>query len=280
MNSNKIITETKRIILDSYYRYSGTNNNPRFIFPSSGVKGKVAYINSISIPHTFYNISFGSSLVWTDASSSVHAVNIPVGDYSINELLTEIQTQMNADTTDNNTYSVSLNQITNKVVISSTGGNFILNADTSPRPGDLRDILGFRTSEETDQDFLGDKPRFVSSLSGASTYTAIDTFFIGKRNLYIGSNLLSNVRGYNSVVLDTGNLGNGAGPILQRKDIFTYIPLNTYFGETINWNAGNEAVKLALSNNITDLEFAIYDEYFREVDLNGRSWTIELVFQG
>jgi hypothetical protein len=269
--------KSQRVILDSYFRYSGTNDKPKFSIPENGIKAGTVYVNSISIPHTFYN-AVNWRFNWVDSNSTTHQLVIPDGDYTLDEIIRLIEDFMNSSTTDGSTYSVVLDTNTHRITISNGGGgNFGLNNNT----GFVLTRLGFNFLPETDTSQGGDIVRGMANLAGSNSYTAIDTYYISKRNLYIGSSLLANTKNYESLTIASFRSGSSlTGAFSRRKDIFTSIPVNSNYGDIIVWKAGNDVVRHCLSNNITEIEFAIYDEFFNRISLNGRSWVIELVFEG
>lgn len=271
---------TQLVILDSTYRYSGTNNNPRYNLPDVGVKGRRVYVNTVGLPHSFYNItSNNNNLYWIDSLTASLTSTIPVGNYSISELLTELGTQMTADATDGLTYSASRDTKTNKVTITNSGPtNFALNTNSSTLNG-IRTMLGFYANGESNQDTYGDYARLYigGNLSGASSYTAVDSYYIAQRSVFIRSNLTRKAQNYESTTLTYNNIKNSVET--GRKDYLIYLPVTTDFGDMMEWKVGNDPVKLDLNSNVTELTFELVDEDNNQIDLNGRSWTIEIVFE-
>lgn len=262
----------QRFIFDSFLRYSGSNNKPRFIIPNTGIKAKHCYINNISIPHTFYNINSNNNTVtWVDASAAAQTSVIPVGNYSLSEILTELGTQMTADTSDGLTYTATVNSKTSKTTITNSGPSvFSFTYNASVGCPCFLTLLGF-FEVESEQQFLGDYNR-IAALTGASSYTSNSSYFVSIRNIYIKSNLARQAVNYNSFSYTYRNSGI--------NDIIANIPVTSSYGDLLTQEAPNHIIKYDIKNsNITELEFELVsDDSYKTIDLNGRAWTIEVIF--
>lgn len=280
-----------KYILDSSKRFRGTNQQPVFNLPNSGINANSCYVNMANIPHSFYNISVAQNnnvINWTDNSSSANVSTIPNGNYTIDTLLTEIGTQMSADTTDGFTYSATKNDTTNKITITHDGGanNFSIEWDTGistsyNQPSyNLAKILGFTGTEQI-EDFFGDNNN-INVLSGASSFTGNNVYWLGfPKNLYIKCNIAKKSRQYESSAYTNEPDATG-GFVLNSglNDILLVVPVNTNPGDNIIWRplSGPELIELDPRSNITQVSFTILDDNYNVVALNGISWIIELVF--
>ncbi len=112
-----------------------------------------ARIENIRIPISFYNINSNfDTFGWTGSATGVVTFNITNGNYTIDELIAEVQVQMNL--LDTNTYTITYDEITQKVNIASDGVE-----DLSTLVGDGWQTLGFDLSE---------------TITGASNVTGVD----------------------------------------------------------------------------------------------------------
>ena len=276
MNGTQIYT------FDSSLRYTGTNNAPRFTIPNVGISADWCYISKISIPHTFYNItSSNNKLHWIDTASINITSTIPPGNYTIDELLSELSAQMTIDTTDGEVYTASRSQITHNVSISTSS---LVSFTIRYVAGDhnLLKLLGFYEVELAEGQFYGDSNR-IAALPAALVHTANNTYYSSIRNIYIKSDLSKQVSNFSS-----GTFGSAYDTSLStfytlqsKQDVIATLPVNTLYGSILEYSVENQPVKLYLKNatKITSLSFQLfYDEDFTPLDLNGRSWTIELVF--
>ena len=273
--------ETTRLLLDSTYRARGTNEEPSFYIQENSVLSDRFYINSINIPHSFYNI-YGdyAKLYWSDTNGA-YVTTITSGDYTINNLMTTLATAMTTQVAlgTGAVYTITRDTTTHKITITNDIASVF--SLTSVNVISLRRLLGFADVAEDVGSTWGDIDRYNGSLTAQSSYTAIDTYYISKRIVYVSSDIIRNTNSYNSVFYKVDPVA-GTPPVLYtqgRKDIIASIPINTTFGETINWTIGNQAVRHKTVKQLTNIAFKLYDEYGNPINLNGRSWTIELVFE-
>ena len=98
-------------------------------------------IENVRIPISFYNINTNyDTFGWTGSATGVVTFDITNGNYTIDELITEVQVQMNL--LDTNTYTLIYDEITQKVNIASDGVE-----DVSVLIGDGWRTLGFDLTE-------------------------------------------------------------------------------------------------------------------------------------
>lgn len=274
------MVKTQRFIFDSSLRYAGSNNNPRFVIPNTGIKADSCYINQISIPHSFYNINnVNNEIHWTDSLAVDIMTSITPGNYTIDEYLALISSGMTSDATDGLTYTASKNSNTAKVTITNSGPtNFAFRYVTSQEcPPCFFVLLGFYELY-TDEQFFGDYNR-IASLTGQSSYTANANYYVSIRTIYIKSNLAKQAVNYFSSAfvnnLDNYYIGSG------KNDIIATIPVTTSFNDLIVQENPNKIVNFELNGyGITDLHFELVsDDNYEPIDLNGRSWTIEIIFE-
>lgn len=280
------MVKTQNIIFDSFYRTSGSNNKPTFTLPNVGIQAKGFYVNSVSIPHSFYNITqYNNILRWSNSTSTSTTSTIPIGNYSITELLTEIGTQMTATTNDGLIYTASRNTKTNKVTITNNGpSSFGLRIVSSLEQENLSFIfvlLGFSGADvDTYKQTLN--LQYLQQLYTGTSITALNSYFISTNNIYIKSNICNKSTSYNSDAsffkYDTAQ--DNYKWFRGLTDILLYIPITTNYGDRIIWNTGNNPTKISTESHITSITFELTDDNnFKQLDLNGRSWTIELVFE-
>jgi len=187
-----------KYILNSYHRYSGTNNNPTFTLDQP-VNAKSVYVNVVNIPHTFYNIEedINDRIVWqASVGTAINSSFIPGGNYTIDELLTEIGEQMTADAVgqDDLVYTATKSDITGKITITNaTTAIFTIIPNTEgfpihqdePAAGFLLYMLGF-----FEEPSFGTDVANVIELSGEGSYTGTSSYWLTPPNIYIESNLI------------------------------------------------------------------------------------------
>ena len=256
-------------VLDSKNRFTGTNAKPSFNLQHALSGYSQFTIKSIEVPYSFYNITSNNNVLnWTSNTPTATVSTIPIGNYNITDLLTEIATQMNADTDDGNTYTATRSTLTNKITIASSA-TFELNFDLSIN---LAKLLGFYPSDSssTIQPFNS-----VVELTAASTYTASNSYYISPRYINLHSSLTRDTDFYSKY--STTSLISTEG----RTNILQKISLNENgFGEQIVFRPFEEyKYHLRSTQNIQDITFELTDEYLNTIDLNGRSFSIEIIFE-
>lgn len=256
-----------RLILDSAQRHSGTSQNCSFVVPSPGIIGRAYEVVRLEIPHTFYNITAANNVInWTTNTPTATVTTIPVGDYSITALMSEIGTQMSADTDDGLIYSCSENTVTKKLTITNSGlSNFELNWGTTISERFAK-MLGFGgVSVNTD---IGVPA--VPVVTGAATYTGNNVYWVGlPKNLYLKSNIANKSDEPSAMVITPGG-GN--------TNIIHKIQVSTVFGESIIFEPNSVRINKLNNQPITHINFQLLDDNFEEIDLNGNEWGVELLF--
>lgn len=208
-----------------------------------------ARLENVKIPITFYNINLNFNTLNFDEFDGVttdnNTLTIPVGNYTISDLIVELATQLNTNTTDANTYVVSYNAITGKVNISFTGGSTTV---TILATSTLNPAIGFSTT--TSQ-------VISTNLDGVNVATVQ---FI--RYLKVITRLPIN----NYYTTNT------------RQAVILKIPI-TMSRYQFDFYENDQGYMLQLSNpdTLKEVEFHILDRSNNEIDFNGVNWSAELV---
>lgn len=124
-----------------------TGHNDIEINLTQGIKASKVELLHFSVPNTFYNINSSNNTFDFDVASTV---TVTPGSYTLAQLLTEIETQMQAVTA---TYTATVSSITGRVTIQDTAPA-AFNLDFSVN-NSMGTILGFDHS----------------ALSGSASYT-------------------------------------------------------------------------------------------------------------
>lgn len=198
------------------------------------------------IPFTFYNItSFNNVLVITFGVGS-STITIPIGQYSINLLLANIQTQLNAIGT--GVFTVSYNPTSFLVSIVNDTTNFSYLGLSST----INDVIGFQAlNTGFSMTQIGS---YIFNLSGTDWIDIVSTTL---------TNSESKTR-YSSY---------GGANVLAR------IPTSQYsFGQTIFYQPFHEHQWTSRMNLQENIDLRLIDDYGNELNLNGRDWSIVLKY--
>lgn len=213
-------------------------------------------IENIRFPTSFYNIdsSYNTLKITEDPaglSPTIISVTIDEGNYTINELLIELKTELDtvsAASGKSNTYTITCDDTNGKVTIKTDTTEFkIIGADSL-----LNKPLGF----EADTDYT----------SGSSTVrTLISVNHINmstKRYIKINSDITSNNHYSKDFIEPIGCVI----PITESRSTIQYYS-----------NDNGYKAKMETKHNIKHLAFNIRDGNNNKVNLNGINWNCELV---
>ncbi len=110
----------------------------------------------VLLPHSFYNINASNNKLLIAEENGVggfdSALDIGVshGNYTISELVTEIESQLDAETGRSNAYTLTYNDITNKILFTFTGATSVsVRVDSVANGSTLNEIVGFTAFEDT-----------------------------------------------------------------------------------------------------------------------------------
>jgi hypothetical protein len=237
---------------------SANRNNPNasttsnFTFSPNEKASRIneVSVEFISIPFSFYTINSSNNVL--TFNSAVHSITITPGNYTMTNLITEMQTKLLAVPAFSLlTPTVTFSYTTYKVTISMSSA-FIVDSKTAQPTSTFAPFLGFS----------------VSSVSN-TTATANNVINISGGNyLYVVSNYLSNNL-HNGILYSNGSYDKA----------LTIVPINTSPGGIILYQP-NIPIRLDSRLNIrtTDLiDITIYDEYNNIIDLNGQDIAINLL---
>jgi hypothetical protein len=206
-------------------------------------------IQNVKIPTTFYNINSNyDTFGWTGSTTGAVSFTITHGNYTIDEMIAEIKTQM--DALDLNTYTLTYNEITMKVNIASTGTE-----NVATLVGNGWQTIGFDLTE---------------TITGASNVT--------------GTNVAStNTQDWVKIIIDNLNTSNyyendsNANTQLQRVGIDIPITQSRQGFELFDNNDG-PMYKLPAINSIIELKVRLVDKFNNDLELNGEDWECMVVF--
>lgn len=127
----------RNFLIESSNKSYGSSSNFNIILDEPIKVDEVRLLHS-RIPVTWYNIdSFNNNILFNEGAGNLTAT-IPVGNYAISELVSEIKTQM--DIVGSDTYTVTYNTKTMKLTIASTGTfSLLFNTSTS----EIWEMIGF-----------------------------------------------------------------------------------------------------------------------------------------
>jgi hypothetical protein len=222
---------------------SGSNNRPNYLLSHDIQHIRKLKVGSAVIPYSFYVINSnnnGFTFEETAGGGSV-SFNLVEGNYSATTFTAQLKSQLEANSVNGYTYTVSISSSTNKITI-STASNFIIELANS------NGITGY------------------SSTTGASTiHTGNNVVNLaGTNNVYLRSNLATHLA--RNTIVENSNLYN---------NILAQIPLNGTTGSII-YKDFIDSEFLDIQTALRDIEFYITDEDDKIIDFNGAPFSVKL----
>lgn len=252
------------ILVESEGRNENTSSSPtNFIyqltypvkfFKRSRNKQYFVRVENIRIPVSFYNINSNyDTFGWTGSATgavSFDGDDFDHGNYTIDELIAEVQTQMNV--LDNNTYTITYNEITQKVNIASTGTE-----DISTLVGDGWRTLGFDLTE---------------TITGASNVDGTNVAYTNTtRHLKLSIDSMNSGNVYTNTT--SGNKTTNIQPVMVE------IPITQTRNEFVFYD-NHDGYKIKMPNipSVNDFRVKLLDPENNIVDLNNVPWGFSVVF--
>ncbi len=247
------------VIIDfrSADRDRGTNETPEFHlshqikFSQSPTKSYYMRLEGTLLPKTFYDVDSTNNFFNVIEGGGDNDATIPPGNYTITELLTELETQLDAGTNDGNAFTLSYDDITNKVTFLFVAG-VSATIDSIANGSTLNALLGFgnTTVGETDAQIV-----LVSGTDLEATYTVdLDT----KSYIFIETDITS---------------ANYYDKDIQ-KHVGAIVPINVDRNEKqYHQNTDGHLTLLNNRGPISKVEFRLRDEVGNTIELNGAGWS-------
>jgi len=212
-------------------------------------------LQSAQIPYTFSNTNNTNNFIdWKENGLLQIPIQIQSGNYNILELITEIQNQLNSNTSfSSDNYTLSYDQIKNKVSISSASVNnteFLFNSGANVLKSIAKQI-----------GYTNDNDITINSSQNSISDSFVDLIRI--HSLFIRSNLSSNN------TLDSETLTN--------TDILVNIPITSNPLEIINYQYyEGMSYNLIEENKITEIAIQLTHQNGNIIDL-GKKIDFELL---
>ena len=126
------------------------------IFSQNPNKQYYARLEDVLLPHSFYNINISNNTLFVQEENGAGGfdaaldITVAPGNYTITELITEIESQLDSETARSNAYTITYNDITNKLLVSFTGATSAsIRVDTVASGSTLNNMLGFVNADDT-----------------------------------------------------------------------------------------------------------------------------------
>ena len=208
---------------------------------------KSATLISAEIPNTEYVFTSDNNVITFNEGGGNLTATITPGTYNISDLISEIDTRLNAAGA--LTYTTTFSDITKKITLSATGNFNVLWTFTDDNPASL---LGFTVD-----------------LGGSSSYTAPNSINIAGENSYFIA-----MRDLNL----TGTLGG------QNMIGYTYkVPINVGYGDVCFYSSETGLLQPFRQDNNRFLQPIMFIQLLKYdgsvVDLQGADWSFTVLIE-
>jgi hypothetical protein len=241
------VKERIQAVINSKDRLDSKDDSTDFTwsFNRNTIRITEILIKSIEIPFSYYVFNTNNNFFLINGST----VSITPGTYTFSSLITELETQIDAEI--GGTTTITFSTTTYKYTITHSAPiQITANETTSPAAR----MLGFRATSASATTITGDS---AIDLSGPN-YLLVRSNFLTKN---IAHRMLYADDSYDNVLLDVPTIQATPGSTIG------YIP--------------NIPVRLSYPLKIftTDIiDISLTDEYGNIIDLNGLDWAIQIVF--
>ena len=226
-------------------------------------------IENVMIPKTFYDIDSTNNTfrVLEDdglGGDDLVTATIPEGNYTITELLVELEGQLDTNTANTNAYTLSYDDITNLISFEYSGATSTdVVVDTIANGSTLNDVLGFGKETTSSQ-----------TINGTANTDSQQTFVSGTAQ---NPPYVVDLDTKSYVVVEVDITSDNYYDNNQQKHIGIHVPINVdrndkqYFA-----NHDGAMMRLNTKSPLANIRFRLLDEYNNQIDLNGVNWSCEL----
>lgn len=241
----------------------------QFTFNQSPVKTYFLRLENILIPKSFYDIDATNNtfiVLEEDGLGGYDTITITIapGNYTITELLTQLESDLDTDTVNANAYTLSYDDINNKISFEYTGASSAdVIVDTIANGSTLNRLLGFGRVTTGSQTIAGTtatdtQQTFLTTVAQDPPYGVdLDT------------------KSY--VVIETDLSSNNYYSKDNQKHVGVIVPMNVDRNEKQYFaNDGGHMTKINSKAPLSAITFKLKDEYGVAIDLNGVNYSFEL----
>lgn len=249
----KVDSEQRQTISPSNTDFSFFIQTPINFYKRSPLKQYFVRLENVKIPMSFYNVNNNyDTITWTefDGISAVQiTTTIPHGNYTIDELASQIGVSMTTDSVYGTTYTITYDDITQRLKLVGAGGTTtFISFDT----GNLLPMMGITVSTPLFN------PLVISTISDGASYSSNWRYlklFIDNMN----SNNVYNATGIQRIGLEV--------PVNEFRNSFIFF--DNHDGYLIKMN--NMSVINSFNVKLTDFNNNV-------IDLQKVPWSFDVVF--
>lgn len=211
-------------------------------------------VEDAAIHNVIYNVNANNqNIYWNDTLAASHTTVIPIGNYTLTQILAAVKVGLDADETGAPTYTVEVPvaAVDEKVVITASAGTFELITTTTTNA--LWEVLGYST---------------IADKTGAGTYTAENIYNLTYTD-YINIACPTLVDSMEDGLMFSDK---------QHRPILAKIRRNDAWGSILFLNPHSRVpYRASIKNQGNSLKFELLDDNFLPISLNGHQWSMAIV---
>lgn len=261
-SSQHNIYQSVKVLVDSHYRNNPTEFNiTDFTYTLDHEISRVSriYVESAQIPYTYYTTNASNNSITIEYNGLPVTAVVAPGNYENSTILVPIKQALDSMLLPGVTWTVAYDASTFKLTISIAGGLGAFRILVQNDPASVGPSIGFTQDTVLAASLVSD--------------VAMDVF--GTRYLVIKSRLIGENRAYTTAVAASYASSVAASAIIHT------IPVNADPGGVI-LDVSREprynilGFKTSFQNNI---DFRLEDDRGNVVDLNGKDWSVQFIFE-
>lgn len=221
----------------------GDNNRPEFRLSHQLQKVRKIKVANAVVPVSYYNVnSNNNTFSWEeDAGGGAITSTLTAGNYTSTTFATELKTQMDADTNNAATYTVTISAATNKMTISAAANFSISVANSSKLTG------------------------FSSASASATSHIGADVVNLaGPNQLYLRSNVATRIE--TDAVIKNDKIFN---------NVLAIVPINVNTFDVV-YKSFDYTQYFDADIDIQDIDFYFTDDQDTQIDFNGAPFSLSL----
>lgn len=254
------------ILLNSRDRQKGTIEEPTWYldsaihFSNDPRKSYRMRFEDIQMPKSYYELNSNyNTFVVIEQGGGTLTITLDQGNYTINELIAELESELDANTTNSNDYTITYDPIQNTISIFFTGTSTQITIDTIANGSTMNQVLGLGSPD-------------TQYITGNDNQIVIPA---GAGNVFEGSAIDLNTISY--VLIESSITSNNYYDHETQRNIGVQVPMNNDRNSVrLYENHEGHKTKMANLHSLRTISLRLLDEEDRVIDLNGVNWSCKI----
>jgi hypothetical protein len=259
------MANTANVFIASRNRVSGTASNFSVNLQPLITRVSGWALRQVAIDFSWFVINENNNTFNYEESAVALSVDLAIGSPTVTAFCTDLETKLNAATTNGSTYNCTLDANTQKLTITATGASAGTFRYLSGINSSLDYILGFRDA---------DSGRAQTTVADAVQAANSVVHLSGPNVVYLSSSFL-NLNSIGNTQFDGDPTSNEK--IMRRSNVFAQVPVTVNFGSTVIYTPPELVYYSYGLDNFTNIDIQLLDEQGTELPLNGGEINIHFI---